>query len=156
MPIIEIQTQLNAPIERCYLLSLSVDLHVSSAQQTGEKIVAGVRHGIMKEGQSVTWRAKHFGINQDLTSIVHSLHPPNSFVSEMTRGAFKKLYHQHIFEANDGGTLMTDKFEFEAPFGLLGKLVSALVLKKYMTNFLLIRNAHIKQVAESDAWIALL
>jgi ligand-binding SRPBCC domain-containing protein len=152
MPVIELQTEIDAPLERCYLLSLSVDLHVHSAEQTGERIVRGVTNGVMKERDSVTWRAKHFGVTQDLTSVVHDLRFPSYFVSEMTEGTFKKLYHQHIFEPIGTGTMMTDKFDFEAPLGILGKIVSALVLKNYMARFLKIRNTRIKQVAESDEW----
>src|SRR5438105_642673 len=106
MPLIELHTYIEAPVERCFLLSLSVDLHKASAGATGERIVDGVREGIMKEGDTVTWRARHFGITQDLTSVVHSLRPPHYFVDDMTRGAFKKLHHEHRFERDSSGTLM--------------------------------------------------
>ena len=42
MPTIELKTKINAPIERCFLLSLSVDLHQLSTAETNE--VAGEQH----------------------------------------------------------------------------------------------------------------
>jgi ligand-binding SRPBCC domain-containing protein len=67
----------------------------------------------------------------------------------MTKGAFKTMRHEHHFVALDGSTVMMDKFIYEVPFGILGQLVDKLVLKRYMTRFLVTRNRIIKEVAES-------
>ena len=75
---------------------------------------------------------------------------PHAFTDEMAEGAFKYFRHQHQFEAKDDGTLMTDIFEFEAPFGILGKIVSVVILMRYMHNLLSERNAFIKTTAEKD------
>jgi len=64
MPLIRLETYINAPIERCFDLSLSVDLHRHSVAQTREHPVAGVTSGVMKLGDTVTWEAIHFGIKQ--------------------------------------------------------------------------------------------
>ncbi len=47
---------------------------------------------------------------------------------------------------------MKDIFEFEAPFGILGKIASTLFLTNYMRRFLEIRNNTIKEFAESEEW----
>lgn len=156
MPVIELKTIIRAPIERCFLLSLSVDLHTLGAEGTDEKAIAGITSGIMKMGDTVTWKAKHFGIYQTLTTKISAYQNPNYFVSELVRGAFKKIYHQHIFHPHDNGTTMTDVFDFEAPFGFIGKLFSKNVLKNYMTKFLVQRNQTIKQIAEGEEWKKLL
>jgi ligand-binding SRPBCC domain-containing protein len=156
MPLIELRTGIDAPIERCFLLSLSVDLHTISTKETNERAIAGVTSGLMKMNDIVTWRAKHFGIYQDLTSKISAYEYPRYFVSEMVKGAFKKLYHQHIFTFDNGITLMTDKFEFEAPFGIFGELFSKAILKNYMKKFLILRNDTIKEMAEGDGWKKLL
>lgn len=153
---IELHTHIHAPIERCFLLSLSVDLHQLSTKETNERAIAGVTTGLMKLNDVVTWRAKHFGIYQNLTSRISAYEMPNYFVSEMVEGAFKKLLHQHIFEWKNGETLMTDKFSFQAPFGILGDWFSKLVLKNYMEGFLIKRNTLIKEVAEGNDWRQLL
>jgi len=47
---------------------------------------------------------------------------------------------------------MRDVFEFHSPLGVLGKIVDALLLKRYLSAFLAERNDVIKSTAESDRW----
>ena len=153
---IELTTEINAPIERCFLLSLSVDLHTISTKETNEKAIAGITSGLMKLNDTVTWRAKHFGIYQNLTSQITKYEYPTCFVDEQMKGAFKRIYHEHQFQQKENGTIMKDIFEFEAPFGFLGKAFSKLVLANYLRSFLEKRNTTIKEVAESETWKMLL
>lgn len=44
---------------------------------------------------------------------------------------------------------MIDKFHYEVPYGIVGKVFDILILKRYMTRLLQDRNKVIKQVAES-------
>jgi ligand-binding SRPBCC domain-containing protein len=152
MPRIILKTLIHAPIEICYDLSLSVDLHQLSTAKTQEHIVDGVRKGVMKLGESVTWRAKHFGIWQELTTKISEARRPEYFVDEMQKGAFKSLRHEHHFVPTREGTLMKDVFMFESPLGILGKIVDKLVLEKYLRGFLAERNQCIKEIAESGKW----
>ncbi|MGZ3777718.1 MAG: SRPBCC family protein [Mucilaginibacter sp.] len=99
-------------------------------------------------GETVTWRAKHFGIPQTLTSKITEFDRPNYFVDEMVQGAFKSFRHEHHFSASNGKTTMNDVFVFESPFGILGRLCNWLVLTRYMTNLLEERNRVIKEAAE--------
>jgi hypothetical protein len=47
---------------------------------------------------------------------------------------------------------MIDHFEFESPFGVVGRMVNRLILEKYMRRFLERRNQVLKILAESDDW----
>ena len=98
MPSIILETPINAPIERCFDLSRSIDLHTDSMQHTGEKAIAGRTSGLIELGESVTWEAKHFGIRQTLTSKITEFDRPNYFVDEQVSGAFKSFRHEHHFE----------------------------------------------------------
>lgn len=155
MSVIELETFIEAPVAVCYKLALSVDLHKISTSQTGKHIVGGVTQGVMKLGETITWKAKHFGIWQTLTSKITEASTPYYFCDEMLKGAFKSMRHEHYFEPqvdNDKLTLMRDIFQFTSPFGLLGVCVNKLFLKAYMTRFLIERNQTIKQFAESERW----
>jgi ligand-binding SRPBCC domain-containing protein len=156
MPKITLETRINAPIEVVYKLSLSVDLHQISTQKSGEHIVAGVKTGIMELGDSVTWRAKHFGIWQNLTSKIIASNPPFYFCDEMQKGAFKSFRHEHHFKTIQNETLMQDIFEFESPFGVLGRIFNQMILTKYMTRLLRERNEIIKEWAESGKYKTLI
>lgn len=70
----------------------------------------------------------------------------------MVSGAFKSMKHDHEFIALPPGTLMVDRFEFESPFGVLGRIVDRAFLFGYMRRFLVRRNQVLKNLAESEDW----
>jgi ligand-binding SRPBCC domain-containing protein len=148
---IRLQTYIDAPIERCFDLALSVDLHRHSVAHTRERPIAGVTSGMMRLGDCVTWEAVHFGIRQHLTSKITAYERPYRFTDEMVRGAFRELRHVHEFLPQPPGVLMIDHFWFRAPLGPLGWVAERLVLTHYMTGLLLTRNRYLKRVAEAGA-----
>lgn len=149
MEFIELQTVIKADILTCFDLARNIDFHQESLIHSKEKAVAGKTSGLIELGESVTWQATHFGIKQQLTSKITEFKFPNYFVDEMVSGAFKSFKHEHFFEVKSNTTLMTDKFYFESPFGILGKLANTLFLKRYMTQLLQTRNQLLKEKAES-------
>ena len=154
MPRIELNTEICAPIDVVFDLSRSIDFHIKSAQKTRERAIAGKTSGLIGLNETVTWKAKHCGFTQQLTSKITFMRRPDVFVDEMTQGIFKSLCHQHLFLEEDGKTLMIDIFDFESPLGMLGKCANRLFLKNYLEAFIRERNAHIKAAAEGDAWEA--
>ena len=148
MPTITLTTTIDASVEAVFDLSRSVDIHVASTKQTREEVVAGRTTGLLELGESVTWRARHFGIRQSLTSKITVLERPHLFVDEMVTGAFRSFRHEHHFRAVGPATEMKDVFVFECPLGALGRLVDRLVLTRYMTRFLVERNRVLKATAE--------
>ncbi|MEO1173841.1 MAG: SRPBCC family protein [Myxococcota bacterium] len=145
-------TEIDAPPERCFDLSLSVDFHASSLDHTDEVPVAGVTSGVMKLGDSVTWEATHFGVKQRLTSEITAFDRPHFFQDRMVRGAFRRFDHDHRFEATASGTRMTDVFDYDAPLGVLGWIAETTFLDRYMTRLLEQRNRALRDALEGDAW----
>ncbi len=54
------------------------------------------------------------------------------FVDEQRRGPYRMWHHQHLFEENDAGVLMTDIVHYELPLGPLGSIAHALFAKKQL------------------------
>ena len=152
---IEIETLIKAPIERCFDLSLCVDLHLTSAALTNEKAIAGVTKGLMAFGDEVTWEARHFLVTQKLSVKITKFNKPNYFRDSQIKGIFSRFDHDHYFEDDQGQTRMRDIFDFECPMGILGKLAEPIV-HWHLLNFLKSRNKIIKSVAESHEWRAFL
>ena len=152
MPMIELQTTINAPIERCFDLARSIDFHVVTTGKTQERAVGGRMSGLIGLDETVTWRARHFGIWQELTVKVTAFDRPRHFQDVMTKGAFASMRHDHHFEARDGATIMLDKFLFQSPMGLLGAAADRIFLKGYMHRFLVERAGILRATAESDEW----
>ncbi len=133
-------------------MSLSVDLHAQSAAQTDEHAVAGVTHGLIGLGESVTWRGRHFGVMLEHEARITKYERPSYFQDVMVTGAFRSFVHDHFFEPMGSGTLMRDRLTFAAPMGVLGWAAEELVLCGYLQRFLVERNRTIRRVAESGEW----
>ncbi|MFC4062354.1 SRPBCC family protein [Planomonospora corallina] len=150
MPGFEIVTHVMAPPERVFDLSLDVEVHTASMAGSSEEPVAGVTSGGLRPGDTVTWRARHFGVLWRMTSVISAYDRPGYFVDEQVSGPFKRWHHAHHFESDDhGDTMMIDVVEFAAPLGPLGKVAEILALRSYMPDLIRVRNRYIKQVAET-------
>src|ERR1700744_486001 len=132
MPTIRLSTPIRAPRAICFDLSRSIDLHMESTAHTGERAIAGRTSGLIGPGETVTWRARHFGIWQNLTSAITAYERPGVFVDEMVEGAFRSIRHEPRFEVTEEGTTMFDVFTYRSPLGWLGRLADVLFLKQYM------------------------
>lgn len=152
MPLIRLDTKIDAPLERVFDLARSIDAHIASTEGTHERAVAGRASGLIEMGESVTWEARHLGVNQRLTVGIISMERPHAFSDEMIRGAFASMRHHHRFMPDGIGTLMIDEFHFSAPLGFLGRIAETLFLTRYMTTLLRNRNSVLKELAESDHW----
>jgi ligand-binding SRPBCC domain-containing protein len=153
--IFQLETLIRAPIERCFDLSRSVDVHLASAKSTNERAIAGVVKGLMNLGDVVTWEAKHFGVNHRMTVRISEFERPRMFADIQVKGPFKRFRHTHHFELSGAMTLMKDVFELECPFGLVGALVDPIVTR-HLRKFLIQRNQVIKEIAEGEAWRSIL
>lgn len=149
---IQLETFIRAPAHRCFDLSRSIDLHRASFAHTREKAVGGRTSGLIETGETVTWEAVHFGVRQKLTVRITEMRAPVYFCDEMTKGAFQMMRHEHFFEPRAGDTLMSDKFSYDVPFLIFGRIFNRLILRDYMERLLRKRNETIKRAAESDAW----
>jgi ligand-binding SRPBCC domain-containing protein len=147
---IYLETTIDASVEMCFNLSRSIELHQLTTEHTGERAVAGRTSGLIEAGESVTWQAEHFFIRQKLTVRIVEMIKFESFSDEMLEGAFKSMWHKHVFRSNGSQTIMTDDFRYEVPFGIFGKIFNTVVLEKYMTRLLKERNEIIKAVAEGN------
>jgi ligand-binding SRPBCC domain-containing protein len=152
MPLIELQTQIRAPIERVFDLARSIDAHMASTEGTSERAVAGRTSGLIEDGEAVTWEARHFGITQRLSVRITAFERPVLFCDEMLSGAFSEMRHIHRFSEGDGRTMMKDEFYFSAPLGILGRIAERLFLSQYMKTFLSKRAIALKRLAESNDW----
>lgn len=148
MPVIRLETIINTPIAVAFDLSRSIDLHKISTAHTNEQAIAGKISGLIGLGESVTWRAKHFGFTQLLTSKITSFDSPVYFVDEMVSVPFKQFKHEHLFTEKNGSVIMIDIFEYTSPYGMLGRLADMLFLEKYMRRLLSERNRIVKAFAE--------
>ena len=105
----------------------------------------GPPSGLLALGDEVTWEARHFGHRWRLRVRVSGFNRPRWFRDEMVQGPFRRMRHDHWFDATEGGTRLRDEFEFAAV-----PILDELVLAPHLRRLLLKRNELIRYLAEAD------
>lgn len=141
-------TRANVPPARLFDLSLDIDAHVASMSASGERAIDGVTAGTIGLGEEVTWRARHFGVWFTMTSRITALDRPNHFVDEQAHGPFRLFRHEHRFESDGDGTVMTDTITLASP--VFGALAERLVLVPYLRRLIIARNRHLVASVRGD------
>ena len=156
MPSIHVTTFIAAPVERVFDLSRHIGLHKISQQENNEEAVGGVTSGLINQGESVTWKAKHLYKTRFMTVKITEMKRPDYFEDVMEKGDFVSYAHKHHFKAVNNGTIMIDELEFETPYGIVGKMLNRVYLSAYMRELLVKRNETIREYAQTTKWQALL
>lgn len=145
MAVFTLTTELRTTPERAFDLGLDVDRHTGSMASSRERIVGGVRHGRLALGDEVTFAARHFGMPWRMTSRIVAYERPSHFADEQVRGPFRSWRHEHHYAWDERRqvTVARDVIAFEAPFGVLGRLVVRVFLERYMQKIVTGRNTYL-------------
>ncbi len=139
----------NAPIERCFLLSTSIPL---VQQILGMKPVEGKTSGLIEMGDRVVWKGWKFGLPAKHETLITGYDRPVFFQDTMGSGMFKHFQHDHRFEDVDGRTHLSDIVRFSLPFGFAGHLVAKHLVVPHVLELMLNRFQMLKRIAESPDW----
>ena len=78
----------------------------------------------MRPGTLIDYRIRLHGIPISWQSEITDWSPPRQFVDEQRRGPYRRWIHTHTFAAEGIGTRVSDRVDFEVPFGwLAGRFV---------------------------------
>ena len=147
------ETIIRAPIERCFYLSLSIDLELTCIARYSGRIVAGRQTGLIGPGERVSWRVKQFLLPVRHTSEITLYDPPAFFQDTMIDGVFRTFQHDHFFDALEPNlTRMRDEMRIRAPLGILGRIAETTLVQPRMQKLLANRNETIQRVSESSDW----
>lgn len=75
-----------------------------------------------------------WGIPWHWQTLISQVEYQKSFTDIQQKGPYKSWKHLHEFIPNAQGVLMKDTVEYELPYGLLGDLVHALVVKNKLRH----------------------
>jgi ligand-binding SRPBCC domain-containing protein len=131
-------TESDAPAAALFDVSLSIDAHLDSMAESGERAIAGVTSGMIGLGEEVTWRARHFGVWFTMTSRITALEAPTRFVDQQVSGPFRSFVHEHTFEPTARGSRMTDTITVASP--IFGWVAERGVLVPYLRRLIANRN----------------
>ena len=148
MPVVELETWIAAPPERVFDMARDIGLHLVSMAHHRERAVGGATSGLIRLGESVTWRARHFGVPLTLTSRVVEFDRPRRFRDVQERGPFAHFDHVHAFERVSDATLMRDRVDYASPLGPIGRLADAAFVQRAVAKLIAERANAIKEASE--------
>ena len=139
----------NAPADRCFLLSTNLAL----VQKTiGLKPVEGKTSGLVVGGDRLVWRGWKFGLPAMHETLITAYERPLFFQDTMGRGRFASFQHDHHFHEVGGYTLLRDIVRFSLPMGFAGHLAGKYVLVPHVLGLMQQRFQLLKRLAEGPDW----
>jgi len=96
----------------------------------------------MKEGALVDYVVRIAGLPVRWTSMITCYEPPSRFVDLQLKGPYAYWHHAHTFTGTDDGTVIVDEVHYSLPFGVLGRCIHALFVKRQL-EFIFARRAYL-------------
>jgi len=90
----------------------------------------------MYAGMIISYKVKVLPmIHMSWITEITNVEPLKYFIDVQLFGPYTLWHHQHHFEEQEDGVLMTDIVTFKIPFGIFGKIASSFVKKKLIGIF---------------------
>jgi ligand-binding SRPBCC domain-containing protein len=134
MAVIVVSSEIVAPIADAFAFHLDPRGAARIAPR-GQRVSAVEGPAPLKEGDVVTIRVRQWPspVAQTWRVTVERIDAPFLLVDRATDSPFRSWCHEHRFaESAPGRTRMTDRIDYELPFGLLGRLADRLVVARIM------------------------
>jgi len=99
------------------------------------------------EGMIISYTVRPlFGIPTNWVTEITHLRDKLYFVDEQRVGPYKLWHHQHIISPEKNGVLMKDIVSYQPPFGWLGSMANALVIKNKLNEIFDYRTEVLKKI----------
>lgn len=100
----------------------------------------------MYPGQIISYKVSPFpGFKTNWVTEITHVSEGRFFVDEQRFGPYRMWHHEHRFEVQGKGVLMTDRVSYKLPFGIFGRMAHALFVKEQLTQIFRYRIAVIEQ-----------
>jgi len=84
----------------------------------------------MHAGSAIDYIVRVHRVPMHWTTLITEYDPPHRFVDVQRRGPYALWHHTHTFEAAGGDTIVRDAVRYAMPFGPLGAIAHALMVKR--------------------------
>lgn len=117
-------------------------LHFRIVSSLPEKVQTGARiaYWLRLHGMPIRW-----------TTRIVAWNPPYQFVDVQTGGPFALWCHRHTFESVPGGTIARDRVEYRIGFGMAGRLMHRLLVRRDLDRIFAYRQEAILDLIEMSA-----
>jgi hypothetical protein len=86
----------------------------------------------MRQGALIDYLIRLGPLPTRWRTLITSYDPPRGFVDEQLQGPYSFWHHTHTFEEAIGGTLIRDRVLYVLPFGVLGRIVERLLIRRQL------------------------
>lgn len=148
MPVIELQSHIDAPAEVCFDLTRNMDLLSEFLKPLSGRAVSGFTQGLIGPGDHVIFNFGFLNLFLELKSEIVEYKRPVEFCDRHTSRLFSRSVHTHIFEPAGNGTCMRENYEFEFFCRFLSQKPFILVVMALIRWQLARKMRLIKQIAE--------
>ena len=101
---------------------------------------------VMRQGTKIRYKIRWLGLTMGWESLIAEYEKNVSFADEMLRGPYKSWYHAHRFRGVGDCVEISDRVEYEMPFGPLGRLAHWLMVKRQLQRIFDYREKRVRQV----------
>jgi ligand-binding SRPBCC domain-containing protein len=98
----------------------------------------------MRAGAVIDYRLSLSGVPFRWRTLIEAFEPEDRFIDVQARGPYKTWRHLHEFVEVPGGTSLRDRVAYELPFGPLGDVVHAAIVRRQLDGIFEYRRATIE------------
>ncbi len=104
----------------------------------------------MAPGAIIEYRLRVRGVPVRWRTRIETWDPPHEFSDVQEKGPYRLWRHTHGFRAVPGGTVVEDVVRYALPFGLLGRLVHWLLVRRDLNNIFDYRAVRLAELLGAD------
>lgn len=104
-------------------------------KEMGFVVISNLPEGDIYKGMMIDYIVSPvLGIPLKWQTQITEVNYQKSFTDFQKKGPYKLWRHHHEFIPNQNGILMVDTVDYELPFGIIGKVVHSLMVKKKLEH----------------------
>lgn len=130
------EQQLNCDMDTAWnFFSNPYNLSRITPKDMGFVVLTQMKDETIYEGMIIVYKVSPlFGIPMKWESLITQVEYHKSFTDFQETGPYKLWNHHHEFISNQSGVLMKDRLDYELPFGFIGAIVHALLVKNRLNK----------------------
>ena len=146
------EQQLYTDIETAWeFFSAPENLKVITPDYLGFQITSPPFSKKMYTGQAIAYKVSPIaGIKLNWATVITTVKEPHYFIDEQKVGPYSLWHHQHHFEENEHGVLMTDIVTYALPWYALGAIGHRFIVKPKLEEIFNYRNKVVNKLFNSS------
>jgi ligand-binding SRPBCC domain-containing protein len=150
MPVYTLETLQRIPASRGEVwefISSPANLKKITPGYMGFEVITQNLPDKMYPGMIITYKVSPLlGIKMTWVTEISQVRELEYFVDEQRTGPYRLWHHQHHIVAIEGGVLMKDIVTYVPPFGFLGGLVNALLIRNQLKEIFAFRSLKLNEI----------